>query len=62
MRSYSVVSHKYIKKSRTGYLIRDLTNFILEKKVLLNQYEFCKLHVGRNTIARPCSNLLFVVS
>jgi hypothetical protein len=40
-------------------VIWDLTNFILEKKVQLNQSEFCKLHVGDHTI---CAGDLFCES
>ena len=30
-------------------VIWDLNNFILEKEELLNQFEFCKLHIGLYT-------------
>jgi len=30
------------------FVIWDLTNFILEKNVPLDQSEFCKLHLGHN--------------
>ena len=38
--------------SRFAPSILDLTSFILEMKVRLDQFEFCKLHLGYNTRVR----------
>ncbi len=36
-----------------GFEIWNLTNFILETRIRLDQHEFCKLHAGRNYMLCP---------